>query len=391
MPPYITEKVVDETPPEKITGEIQDKDVVENLSVDSTRKELPLPTLEEIRDAIPPECFKKSDAKSCFYLALDYVFIATCYLLLPYFEGYGGFVGLLGWYWMMGLFLSGLFMIGHDCGHDSFSDNKILNDIAGNLAYSPIMTPFWPIQKAHRRHHRHTNHVQKDRHWNSGRHWNSEEEFHGSSWLERQLAKFPLMGFVRWHIAIMLYGDPDGCYYWPFSKLFVNNTERLQCFVSTALCLACSTIAFNLCDYSAYSFVKYYFVPILFHDFWMVMVTTLQHAEDETEAYEEGTWTYLKGQAQTIDRKYGLVPDFVLHHITDGHVVHHFFQRIPHYNLVEATKAVRSLLEKYPGAYKYRSSPNYLLEFLRLNHESEYLIGKGSGVRKYNVSKEFAD
>lgn len=138
----------------------------------------------------------------------------------------------------------------------------------------------------------------------------------------------------------MLSGVPDGCYYWPFSKLFVNNTERLQCFVSTALCFACSAIAFKVCDYSVYSFVKYYFIPILFYGFWMVMVTTLQvrffgillsyfilyllslflfqHAEDETEVYEQGTWTYVKGQAQTVDRQYGLVPDFVLHHITDG-------------------------------------------------------------------------
>ncbi|KAI1704196.1 fatty acid desaturase domain-containing protein [Ditylenchus destructor] len=356
MPPYIAEKITNEAPTAKIASEVKEK-IEKPLA--TARKELPLPTLEEIRDAIPPECFQRSNLKSCFYLALDYAFIATCYLLLPYFEGYGGFAGLLGWYWLMGMFLSGLFMIGHDCGHDTFSDNIILNDIAGLLAHAPLLTP--------------------------------EEEYHSSSWLEHQLAKVPFMGFFKWHFGVMLSGVPDGCYYWPFSKLFVNNTERLQCFVSTALCFACSAIAFKVCDYSVYSFVKYYFIPILFYGFWMVMVTTLQHAEDETEVYEQGTWTYVKGQAQTVDRQYGLVPDFVLHHITDGHVAHHFFQRIPHYHLLEATKAVKKVLEKYPGTYRCRPCRDHLLEFLRLNNSFEYLIGKGTGVLKYNVSKDHAE
>ncbi|KAI1711208.1 fatty acid desaturase domain-containing protein [Ditylenchus destructor] len=387
MPPYPAEKIFHEAPL-AIASEVKEK-VEKPLAI--ARKELLLPTLEEIRDAIPPECFQRSDLKSCFYLALDYAFIATCYLLLPYFEGYGGFAGLLGWYWLMGMFLSGLFMIGHDCGHDTFSDNIILNDIAGLLAHAPLLTPYFPFKKAHRRHHRHTNHLHKDNHLKKGRHWNSEEEYHGSSWLEHQLAKVPFMGFFKWHFGVMLSGVPDGCYYWPFSKLFVNNTERLQCFVSTALCFACSAIAFKVCDYSVYSFVKYYFIPILFYGFWMVMVTTLQHAEDETEVYEQGTWTYVKGQAQTVDRQFGLVPDFVLHHITDGHVAHHFFQRIPHYHLLEATKAVKNVLEKYPGTYRCRPCRDHLLEFLRLNHNFEYLIGKGTGVLKYNISKDHAE
>lgn len=97
----------------------------------------------------------------------------------------------------MGMFLSGLFMIGHDCGHDTFSDNIILNDIAGLLAHAPLLTPYFPFKKAHRRHHRHTNHLQKDNHLKKGRHWNSEEEYHSSSWLEHQLAKVPFMGFFK--------------------------------------------------------------------------------------------------------------------------------------------------------------------------------------------------
>lgn len=113
--------------------------------------------------------------------------------------------------------------------------------------------------------------------------------------------------------------------------------------------------------------------------------------------YEEGTWNYVMGQSQTIDRYYGFGIDSALHHITDGkltllvalfgtiatlkirfakyycsnacclgHVAHHFFfTKIPHYHLLEATKAIRSVLAKYPGAYKRRSCYHNVFEFLR--------------------------
>lgn len=76
-------------------------------------------------------------------------------------------------------------------------------------------------------------------------------------------------------------------------------------------------VALKLCDYDVGDFLKYYYVPILFHGFWMVMLTTLQHQDDETEVYEQGAWTFVKGQTQTIDRVYGLGIDWILHHVTD--------------------------------------------------------------------------
>jgi hypothetical protein len=47
------------------------------------------------------------------------------------------------------------------------------------------------------------------------------------------------------------------------------------------------------------------------------MVTYLQHQDEEIEVYEDGNWTYVKGQSQTIDRKYGFGIDTLMHHITD--------------------------------------------------------------------------
>uniref|UniRef100_A0A1I8BGB9 FA_desaturase domain-containing protein n=1 Tax=Meloidogyne hapla TaxID=6305 RepID=A0A1I8BGB9_MELHA len=116
----------------------------------------------------------------------------------------------------------------------------------------------------------------------------------------------------------------------------------------------------------------------------MVIITYLRHQDEEIEVYEEGTWAFMKGQLQTVDRSFGFGIDKALHHITDGHVAHHFFfTRIPHYNLPKATEAVKKVLQKYPGAYKHKSAYDFLIEFLWLNIKLDCLVGKGSGLLKY--------
>ena len=70
------------------------------------------------------------------------------------------------------------------------------------------------------------------------------------------------------------------------------------------------------------------------------------------QVFEDGTWGYVKGQLQTIDRPYGFGIDQLMHHITDGHVAHHlFFTGIPHYNLMKATKALQEKLQPF-GVYR---------------------------------------
>ena len=47
----------------------------------------------------------------------------------------------------------------------------------------------------------------------------------------------------------------------------------------------------------------------------------------------------------TIDRDYGIFNK--IHHDIGTHVVHHLFPQIPHYNLCEATEAVKPVMGDY--------------------------------------------
>jgi omega-6 fatty acid desaturase (delta-12 desaturase) len=52
---------------------------------------------------------------------------------------------------------SQFFVIGHDCGHRSFSENKLLEDVVGTLAFMPLVYPFEPWRIKHNQHHAQTN------------------------------------------------------------------------------------------------------------------------------------------------------------------------------------------------------------------------------------------
>lgn len=89
--------------------------------------------------------------------------------------------------------MSSLFIVGHDCGHTTFSNYTWLNDLCGHIAHIPILAPYWAWQKSHRQHHQYTSHLEKDK----GHPWVTEDDHNARNWIEKNFAKFPLSGFFR--------------------------------------------------------------------------------------------------------------------------------------------------------------------------------------------------
>uniref|UniRef100_A0A1I7WMJ5 FA_desaturase domain-containing protein n=1 Tax=Heterorhabditis bacteriophora TaxID=37862 RepID=A0A1I7WMJ5_HETBA len=383
-----------------------------------------LPTVDDVRKAVPAHCFKKDVFRSIRYLIQDYILLALLYVVLPYVEYYGSWFGLIAWYWAFGFVGCALFVVGHDCGHGTFSDYVWVNDLCGHLAHAPILAPYWPWQKSHRQHHQYTSHLTKDK----GHPWVTEEAYHSRNIIEKYFAAFPLSGWLRWNPIYTVIGLPDGSHFWPWSRLFTSTEDRIKCTISGFACLICAyvshlilffmlsttnisylhinisafQIVFALFNYSLFSWIKYYYVPLTFQGLIMVMITYLQHQSENIEVYEHDEWSFVRGQTQTIDRTWGFGLDKLMHNITDGHVAHHFFfTKIPHYNLLDATDAIKRIFEMYCGIfqllepykgtpYGYKSETNYdfFFKYLNFNVNLDYLIHKSKGVLQYRVGVE---
>jgi omega-3 fatty acid desaturase (delta-15 desaturase) len=152
-----------------------------------------LPSIDEFRRAVPPECFVKSLPISLFYLVWDYAILIALYYSVHWIESTLGIVGLLAWYALMGMFGSALFIVGHDCGHGTFSDYQWVNDVFGHVAHAPLIAPFWPWQKSHRQHHTFTSHLHKDR----GHPWVTLNDYEERSWIARHFSKLPISALFR--------------------------------------------------------------------------------------------------------------------------------------------------------------------------------------------------
>lgn len=90
--------------------------------------------------------------------------------------------------------------------------------------------------------------------------------------------------------------------------------------------------------------VRYYGVPWMFVSHWFIMITYLHHTDPVVPRYRNGTWTYARGMASTIDRDFlGAPGKFFLHGIAHYHVVHHFFPRMPFCKPLDSGATVRAL------------------------------------------------
>ena len=110
----------------------------------SLQSEVPLAapppfTLADIKAAIPARCFEKNAAKSMAYLAWDLAVVAGLAVAALAVNAWWA------WplYWVaQGTMFWALFVVGHDCGHQSFSNNRALNDLVGNITHASILVPY---------------------------------------------------------------------------------------------------------------------------------------------------------------------------------------------------------------------------------------------------------
>lgn len=328
-------------------------------------QELPF-TLQDVKAAIPAECFEPSIPKSLSYFFLDIGIIAGLYAIAYNLDSW--FFFPIFWV-MQGTMFWALFVVGHDCGHGSFSKLKWLNNLIGHLSHIPILVPYHGWRISHRTHHGNTGNLDTDESWYPV----SEEKYNRMPWYEKlfrfylPLLAYPLYLFKR---------SPDraGSHFLPSSPLF-RPSEKWDIVTSSVLWVMMVGFLGVLTYQFGWVFlVKYYLVPYIIFVMWLDLVTFLHHTEDDIPWYRGEDWYFLKGALSTIDRDYGFINP--IHHNIGTHVAHHIFLNMPHYHLKTATEAIKPLLGDY-----YRSSNEPILKsFIRSYWSCHFVPNTGSKV-----------
>lgn len=292
-------------------------------------------TLSDIVKTLPEECFEVDHAKSWRAVAITVSAVAASL----------GLVAIAPWYllpaaWFLaGTAATGMFVIGHDCGHRSFHKNKLVEDVVGTVLMAPLIYPFEPWRIKHNTHHAHTNKLEEDTAWHPIR---------PEGWDTAPAA-------LRWAYRIML-GSPLKCFtsiaHWALLHFNINlytEKQRPRVIVSWAAVAAFALVGFPaiIANLGVGGFIKFWLMPWLGYHFWMSTFTVVHHTAPHIPFKNAKDWNAAEAQlAGSVHCDYPGWVDFLTHDIA-WHVPHHVCSKIPWYNLRKATESLRENWGEY--------------------------------------------
>eukprot|EP00741_Cyanophora_paradoxa_P020656 tig00021281_g19937.t1 len=308
----------------------------------------PLPfSFSKLRRAIPEHCFEPDTWRSMTFAIRDFAIVGG---LLAGVWGLNAVLPVwamaLVWplYWVcQGTMFWALFVVGHDCGHGSFSKDNNINSIMGHITHTPILVPYHSWRMSHAYHHAMTGNVDEDESW-----YPITREDYEKMKARDRAARFELPWFLLlWPLYLLGARGKNGdskSHFDPNMDLFKKPQQKKDVVVSTLACAGwIGALVAASTKFGAAAVLASYLPPYIIFSAWLALVTYLHHTDQSIPWYRKGTWRKLRGALSTIDRDYG---DFInnIHHDIGTHVVHHLFHTIPHYHIVEATEAIKPIM-----------------------------------------------
>lgn len=292
--------------------------------------------LRDILNTLPSEVFIKDPRKAWLKVVLNVLLVGLGYWGLAIAPWY-----LLPLLWVFtGTALTGFFVIGHDCGHRSFSNQTWVNDWLGHIMFLPLIYPFHAWRILHNHHHKHTNKLEVDNAWDP-----FTPEFY---------ANFPPLlkwGYQRmrgwfWWIGSIAHW---GILHFNWEKFAGKQREQVRLSVIVVLVGAAIGFPTLVITTGIWGFVKFWLLPWLVYHFWMSTFTIVHHTMPDIPFKTSEEWNEAQAQLSgTVHCDYPAWVEFLCHDI-NVHVPHHISTGIPWYNL---RKAHQSLRENW-GDYLY--------------------------------------
>ncbi|KIW99491.1 uncharacterized protein Z518_11230 [Rhinocladiella mackenziei CBS 650.93] len=346
--------------------------------------EIPDYTISDIHKAIPKHCFERSAATGLYYVARDIVSLATTFYLfnrfltpenVPYTLLRAGL-----WFvyaFVQGLFGTGLWVLSHECGHQSFSTSKVLNDTVGWVCHSALLVPYFSWKISHGKHHKATGHMDRDMVFVPA----TKEEYasrrgHLLHQLDELTEETPIATAYHlitqqlggWPMYLITnvtghdkhegqregrgVGKHNGFgggvnHFDPASPLYEAKDAKLILLSDLGLIITGSILYWVGKKYGWTNLFVWYFAPYLWVNHWLVAITFLQHTDPSLPHYTPTTWTYTRGAAATIDREFGFIGRQLFHGIIETHVLHHYVSTIPFYHADEASEAIKKVMGRH--------------------------------------------
>jgi len=340
-------------------------------------------TIKDIRDAIPKHCFERSAVRGFYYVFRDIALLATVFYTFNTYctpenvPSYPLRTSLWALYTLLQGFVgTGLWVLAHECGHQSFSPSKTLNDSVGWVLHSALLVPYFSWKISHGKHHKATGNMERDmvfvprnRDEHSTRTGAMLHEMH------ELMEETPL--YTAWHLITQQIGgwpaylflnvtghnnhekQPEGKgigkkngsgavnHFTTSSPLYERKDEKLILLSDLGLAITVSVLSFIGYKYGLANLAVWYIAPYLWVNHWLVAITFLQHTDPSLPHYTGDAWTFTRGAAATIDREFGFIGRHLMHGIVETHVLHHYISTIPFYHADEATEAIKKVMGRH--------------------------------------------
>jgi omega-6 fatty acid desaturase (delta-12 desaturase) len=283
--------------------------------------------LSDIIRTIPKDCFEKDWRKAWFSVLITVLSVALG----------SGAIAIAPWYllpfaWFFtGTAATGLFVIGHDCGHRSFAKRRWVNDWVGHLTMMPLIYPFHSWRLLHDHHHVHTNKLHVDNAWEP---WTVHDFLAAPNWIKSGYQA--LRGYFWWTGSIV---------HWAGLHFNVNNfapRDRQAVKLSIAVVVVFAVVFFPTLYFTLglWGIVKFWLMPWLGYHFWMSTFTIVHHTIPEIQFYPKSQWSAVESQlGGTVHCTYPSWVEVLCHDI-NVHVPHHISVGIPAYNLRKAHQSL---------------------------------------------------
>ncbi len=321
--------------------------------VDARLREAPL-SLAELRRMVPLRLRTPNVTASWRALSRVLAMAGICLGLLGLMDLDGGAALLwqapaLAAVWIFyGWVLVGLFALGHDCGHGSFSNRKWINTLIGHLCMSPLGNSLVAWQIAHDHHHRHTQLQGQEVDWSANLRTRAQmrSPSAGNPLLLRLGYRLPC-GMVVWIVsntlrrAFNLRSMMTSVEWRAWKKPL--RRSKLSMYLSVVLIYGGLWLSAGFWD-----MLKYHGVPAAIAMLTGSFIITIQHANSRSLVYTADGWDPARSQmASTFDVRFPKWVEYLWCNI-NIHIPHHVAPEIPWYHLPESARILSAAL---PGKY----------------------------------------